>query len=137
MKSGLDIDFIGRTLRTTAFVLLICFVFGLYYFGFYPALAFFSGGIWSMINFMFISFLIKTTIRSDGIDKGKALGLAVFKFPFLYLSGYFLLKVHQFEPVHLLAGFSVLFMIMVLKVVGRALLGLDNQKQNHKLGQAL
>lgn len=136
MKSGFELDFIHRTLRTTGVVLLICLIFGLYYFGVYPTLAFFSGGIWSMINFMFVAALVTATIRRDGADKGRALGLAVVKFPLLYLTGYFLLKVSQFEPLHLLAGFSMLLVIIVLKVVGRVLLGLDdNKKQSHKVGQ--
>lgn len=138
MKSGFETDFIDRTLKTTGWVLVVSLVFGTYYFGVYPALAFFSGGVWGMVNLLFINKLVRSTIKPGGVDTPRAIGLALVKFPFLYLAGYALLKVPQFEPLHLLAGFSLLLVIMVLKVAGRALLGLDDTKQqNGNLGSAL
>ena len=136
MKTGFELDFIERTLKTTGIVLLIGFLFGIYYFGFYTALAFLSGGIWNIINIMFITHLVRATIRPEGADLLKAAGLAVVKFPLLYLAGYFLLKITYFDPLELLAGFSLLFVVLILKVVGRAILGLDEHKQhNSNLGQ--
>jgi len=136
MAKKVELNFIDRVLKTTGIVLLICFVFGLYYFGVFAALAFLSGGIWGMINLLFISELVKVTIRPEGADKTKALGLAVIKFPLLYSTGYFLLKVHQFNPLYLLAGFSLLFLIIILKVVARAILGLDyNHHKTESWGQ--
>lgn len=136
MKTRLDLSFVHRTLKTTGVVLLIVALFGLYYVGLWPSLAFLSGGIWGMVNLMFITGLIRATIRPDGVDTPKAVGLAIIKFPLLYGAGYFLLKVPQFEPLHIMAGFSLLLVIIVLKVVGRAVLGLDdNKQQNENLGQ--
>lgn len=136
MKTELDLSFIHRTLKTTGVVLLIGALFGLYYLGVWASLAFLSGGIWGMVNLMFITGLIRATIRPDGVNTSRALGLAIVKFPLLYAAGYFLLKVPQFDPLHILAGFSLLLLIIVLKVVGRAVLGLDNDKQqNENLGQ--
>ena len=133
---ALDLSFIHRTLKTTGVVLLTAALFGLYYFGLWPSLAFLSGGIWGMVNRIFITGLIRVTIRPEGVDISKAIGLGIVKFPLLYGAGYFLLKVPQFEPLHLLAGFSLLLIIIVLKVVGRAILGLDENKQeNENLGQ--
>lgn len=133
---GFELDFITRTLKTTGVVLLIGFLFGVYYFGFWPALAFLSGGVWGMVNLIFITGLIRATIRPGGVDAMKAAGLAVVKCPLLYLAGYALLKVSQFEPLHLLLGFSLLFVVIVLKVVGRAVLDLDrNERPDRNLGQ--
>jgi hypothetical protein len=126
----MGLEFIERSLRTSGIVLLIFFPFGLYYLGVYPALAVLSGGVWSIINLMFITALIRSTIRPDGADKVQAIGLGLFKFPMLYLAGYFLLKVPHFDPVYLLVGFSSILGIMVLKVMGRAVIGAGDEKQN-------
>jgi hypothetical protein len=91
-----------------------------------------------MVNIIFITGLVRATIRPDGANAMKAAGLAIIKFPLLYLAGYFLLKVPQFDPLHLLAGFSLLFVVLVLKVVGRAVLGLDEtNRQPTNPGQVL
>lgn len=132
MKQSLELDFIDRTLRTTSLVLLAFLPFGIYYFGFYPALAIFSGGVWGIVNLIFLSSLVRSAIHPGEIDKLKVAGLALVKFPLLYLSGYFLLKVQQFQPLHLVIGFSLLLAVMILKVLGRALLGLDEKFQEQK-----
>ena len=129
MKESLGFDFINRTLRTTGVVLLISLFPGMYYFGVFPTLAVFSGGVWGIINLMFLSALIRAALRTGNVDILKVAGLALIKFPLLYVSGYFLLKVEQFEPLHLLIGFSTLLAVMALKVIARALLGLDEREQ--------
>ena len=131
MKSEFDLSFIHRTLKTTGVVLLIGLAFGAYYFGLWPALAFFSGGVWSMLNLIFLTGLVRFALRPDGADTSRVIGMAIIKFPLLYLAGYFLLKVPQFNPLHVLAGFSVLFVVIVLKVVARAILGLDDNRQHN------
>jgi hypothetical protein len=116
------LEFIDRTLRTTGIVLLIFLPFGVYYLGIWPALAVFSGGVWGMVNLIFISALVRATIKPGRPDKMKVLGLGVFKFPLLYLSGYALLKVPQFSPLFLLCGFTSLLAIIVLKGIGMAIM---------------
>ncbi|RKX28172.1 MAG: hypothetical protein DRP47_05035 [Candidatus Zixiibacteriota bacterium] len=129
MIQNLGLDFIDRTLRTTGVVLLVILSFCLYYLGIYPALAILSGGVWSMVNLMFLSALVRAAIRPDKVDKVKVTGLVLLKFPLLYVSGYFLLKVPVFDPIHLIIGFSVLLGVVTLKVIGRALFGLDAKAQ--------
>jgi len=127
MKEKLGLNFIDRTIRTTGVVLLISLLPGIYYFGVFTALAFFSGGVWGIVNFIFLSALVRAALRPGHVDKVKVAGLALIKFPLLYLSGYFLIKVEQFEPLHLLIGFSTLLAVMALKVIARALFGLDEE----------
>lgn len=133
----MGLEFIGRTLRTYGIVLLIFLPFGLYYLGLYPALAIFSGGVWGMINLIFLTELIKAVVRPGGIQFEKAIVFGVVKFPLLYLTAYALLRVTVFTPGWLLAGFSGILLIMLLKSLGRILLGLDNQTQGQKLKGAL
>jgi len=87
-----------------------------------------------MVNFIFLSALVRAALRPDGVDKIKVAGFALIKFLLLYLSGYCLLKVEQFEPLKLLIGFSTLLVVIVLKVITRALLGLD---EGHRKGKRL
>lgn len=134
MKTSINTGFelIDRTLRTTAIVLSVFFPFGVYYLGLYPSLAVLSGGVWGILNFIFISFLVKATIGPEGADLAKASFIALIKFPLLYLTGYFLLKVPFFDPLYLLAGFSGLLLIIILKVLGRVMLGMDKPEITDK-----
>ena len=124
-------DFIARTLKTTGVLLLLCLAFGSMYFGFYDALALFTAGIWSMINLIFLSILIRSAVRPDGIDKMRVLGLLLIKFPLLYAAGFFILLTPIFRPIPLIIGFSAVLIVMVLKAVARALLHLDNAGPQH------
>lgn len=135
--SEMGLEFIGRTLRTFGIVLIAFLPFGFYYLGLFPSLAILSGGIWGMINLMFISALVQSAIRPEGADVGRTVGFLLIKFPALYVAGFFLLKVPQFSPVHLLIGFSGVMAIMVLKVLGRLFLGLDSSRKNHPQGAIL
>ncbi len=130
MIENLGLDFISRTIRTTAVVLFIVFIYGLYYFDFYINLAILSGGIWSIVNMLLLSTLIRSALTPGEVDKMKVAGLALVKFPLLYVSGYFLLTSEIFDPLYLLIGFSILMAVVILKVIARALFGLDKKKLN-------
>lgn len=140
MKKATEIgfSFIDRTLKTSSLVLIVFFPFGLYYFGFFTTLAILSGGVWGILNLILLTSLVKHTLRPEGPDTKRAIIAAFVKFPFLYLTGYFLLKVTEFDAVHLLIGFSVFLVIIVLKLIGRLVTGLDNPqtkgKNNHGHG---
>ncbi len=82
-----------------------------------------------MVNLIFLSALVRSILRPEGADIFRAVGLLLIKFPLLYLSGYFLLKVSQFEAFHLLIGFTSLFGVIFLKVLGRLFLALDEKNQ--------
>jgi len=133
----MGLEFIDRSLRTFGVVLLVFIPFGLYYLGVFPALAVFSGGVWGLLNLIFISALIRSTVKPGGADKGRAIGLALFKFPLLYGSGYFLLTVTEFEPLYLLIGFVGLFGVIILKAVGRLLVGVHDQPEDSSKARSL
>jgi hypothetical protein len=126
-----------RTLRTTGIVLLIAFAFGTYNFGFWPALAFLSGGIWGMLNLLFISALVRAAIRPDEVDVMRAIGFAIIKFPLLYVAGYFLLKIPQFDVMAVIVGSTMVLAVLVLKALGRAILGLDNKSDKKPTAQGV
>lgn len=129
-KTEFDFGFIDRTIRTTCIVLLIFFPFGIYYLGLFKSMAILSGGIWGILNLILISFLVRSTLRPEGPDMIKAITIAFVKFPLLYLGGYFLLMIEEFDEFFLLIGFTGLLAIIVLKILGRGLMGLDKQNQS-------
>ena len=130
LKSNLGLDFLNRTLRTAGIVLLIFFPFGFYYLGFYPALAVFSGGVWGLVNFIFLSAFIRSVAVIGEVDKIRTVVLAMVKFPLLYLAGYGLLLVPQFGIYQLVSGFSIIIVVMFLKAVARVLLNLNGHHTN-------
>ena len=128
----MGLDFIDRTLKTSAVVLLIFLPFGIYYFGVFPTLAILSSAVWGLVNLIFLAHLIRTVISPDKIDLKKAIGLGVIKFPLLYVSGYFLLTIKEFDPVYLVIGFSLFIAVMLLKSLGRVILGMDKDNKTNK-----
>ena len=121
----MGLDFIQRTLKTTGVVLLLILAFGSFYFNFYDTLAVFTAGVWSMVNLIFLSALVRAVLRPGKIDKVSVIGLALIKFPLLYGAGYFLFTIDLFRPVPLIIGLSVVLAVMILKAVARAILNID------------
>lgn len=133
----MGLAFIDRSLRTFGVVLLIFLPFGFYYFGTFPTLAVFSGGVWGMLNLILLSRLVRVSLRPEGADRGKTLVLALFKFPVLYAAGYFLLQIRQFEPLLLVIGFSSLFVIIVLRALSRLVVQVNDQPHRSRNAQGM
>ena len=125
----MGLEFITRSLKTSGVVLMIFIPFGIYYLGFYPALAVTSGAIWGIINLYLLSMLIRNVVRPNEIDKGKVILLVLLKFPLLYGGGYFLFQIEQFGMLQLLSGFSMILAVMVLKAIGRMITESSNRSQ--------
>lgn len=117
MKTEIGLNFLEDIVKTTGVLLLLFLPFGFYYWTTFDTLALFSGGIWGVINFIFISSIVKLVLSPNDSDKIKAAKLAVIKFPLLYLAGYFLLSVPQFNAAYLTIGFSSLFGVLVLRAI--------------------
>lgn len=133
IQSRFDIDFIDRTLRTSGIVLLVSFVFSLYYLGFWHALSFFSGGVWGIVNLMLLMRFVKEAFKPDNIDTVSVIILGLVKFPLLYISGYFLMSVEYFDVMLLVYGFSTVLAVMLLKAIGRVMIGMDSNKKNQTI----
>lgn len=119
-------DFLRRSMRMTALLVLVGSLFALIYSGTWQALALLSGGAWSLVNLNFLKAGVRAVITLERRDRLAIAGLALIKFPTLYLTGYFLLSFSKFDVGYLLMGFSVFFAVLVLKSLGRALLHLDD-----------
>lgn len=126
-------EFITRSIRSAAVVLLIFVPFGIYYMGLFPALAVLSGGVWGLLNLFFLTRLIRVTIRPEGVMPLPALGLALFKFPLMFGAGYFLLKFDRFDPLYLVAGFTGIMVILILRLLGRSIVESNNLPEDSKV----
>ena len=126
----MGLEFIDRTLRSSGIVLLIFLPFGIYYIGIFPTLAIFSGGVWGMLNLVLTTAVIRVYIRPGGADAARSVAWGVVKFPLLYGAGFGLLMVREFNPLNLLIGFTGVLGVMVLKALGRLLLGMDAGTDN-------
>ncbi len=137
IQTKFDIGFIDRTIRTSGMVLLIAFVFGMYSFGFWHVLAFFSGGVWGIVNMIFLKNLIQEVFTAGDINTSAVAVTALVKFPLLFVAGYFLITVEMFDIKILVAGFSLILVVMVLKALGRLLLGLDSKENNQTIQKVI
>ncbi|MGB5106353.1 MAG: ATP synthase subunit I [Candidatus Zixiibacteriota bacterium] len=118
-------EFVTRIIKTTAVVSLVVSLCLSYYFDWKMGLGFLVGACWSLVNLIFIKSLIKEVISTNAARKTITAVLALLKFPLLYVAGYFIIAADIFSVYALLAGFSLMFAIIVLKVLGRLIVGLD------------
>ena len=125
----MGIEFIHRTIKTSLILALIILLFVSVYYNFKFALGVLVGCMWGCLNLYFLSSLIVETIKLEKINKRKVLLIVLVKFPLLYLLGYLLLRIKYFSALSLLAGFTLIFVVLALKALGRVILHLDDKKK--------
>jgi hypothetical protein len=121
----MGLEFITRIIRTTAILaLVVALCLTMYYSG-KVALGFLVGVTWSLVNLYFIQSMVTEVITPRETRKDVAIVVGLIKFPVLYFCGYLAIASGYFSIYALLAGFSLIFPVAVLKVLGRLLLGMD------------
>jgi len=127
----MGVEFIHRVIKTSLVLAVLGFLFVTVYYDFKFGGGILAGAIWGCLNLLFLTRLI-TEVFSPGeeIKKGKVTLIAVVKFPLLYAAGFILLWLEYFPAVSLVIGFSLLFLVMFLKAMGRWILSLDSKKKN-------
>jgi hypothetical protein len=121
----MGLEFITRIVKTTAVVALIVALYLTWYLSGRVALGFLVGVTWGLINLHFIKGMITELITPNKPRKDVAFVLGLIKFPLLYVIGYFIVASDYFSVYALLAGFSLLFAVALLKVLGRIVLRMD------------
>ena len=128
-------EFIHRVIKTSLVVSALGFLFVTVYYNFRFGAGILVGTIWGCLNLYFLTNLI-TEIFSPGkeVRKGKVILIVLVKFPLLYLVGYALLAIKinkdPYFPVEsLLSGFTLIFVVMFLKALGRWVLSLETSKK--------
>lgn len=143
----MGVEFIHRVIKTTLVLAALGFLFVTVYYDFKFGGGILASAVWGCLNILFLTHLI-TEVFSPGkeIRKGKVIMIAVVKFPLLYAAGFLLLRTGYFPLVSLVIGFSLLFVVMFLKAMGRWILSSGskekkntapiNQVGGHKTGRS-
>jgi hypothetical protein len=119
-------EFIHRVVRTSLVLSVLGFLFVTVYYNFRFGAGIVAGTVWGCVNLLLLTGLI-TEVFSPGKRpaKGNVIRIALVKFPLLYAAGYVLLAINYFPTESLLVGFTLLFMVMFLKAMGRWVLSLS------------
>ncbi len=128
----MDLQFINRVIKSTLVLVALLFPFFALYFSMNFALAVLFGALWGCLNLLAIRFIVVSLLTPQ--RKNLALGLIILfvKLPVLYGIGYLLIS-WNYPPISgLLWGFSGILIVMVLKVLGRMYLGLDNKAKTNE-----
>jgi hypothetical protein len=118
----MGIEFIHRVIKTSLIVAALIFLFAVFYYRFDYASGIFVGCGWGCVNLFFLTNLITETTSLEGINRKRVLLLVLLKFPLLYVSGYFLLRIKYFPVTSLLVGFTLIFVVILLKALGKILI---------------
>jgi len=121
----MGLEFIDRTFRTTIVVALLAALCLTLYQSGHVALGFLVGVAWSLVNFYLMKRLIVEVLTPDERRKQVTILIAFIKFPILYAVGYLIIASDYFSIWDLLSGFSLIFLVMLLKALSRMILRMD------------
>ncbi len=123
-------EFIHRVIKTSLVVAALGFLFVTVYYDFKFGAGILVGTIWGCLNLYFLTNLITELFSPEKeVRKGKVVLIVLVKFPLLYLIGYVLLMIKYFPAISLVSGFTLIFLVMFLKAMGRWLLSLGPSKK--------
>ena len=123
-------EFIKRVTVLSALLSAVAFLFLSVYYQLPFALAFLAGGLWSSLNLLALTFMVQQLLRPTPIDWPTALAAIFIKLPLLYGAGFFLVTWDFLPKLGLMAGFSVVLAVIILKGLGRMILKLDEKEAN-------
>lgn len=130
----MSLEFLTRIWKTTLVVGVIVFAFTAVYFDMTFAWGLLVGCLWGVANFIALTAVLTAFVKPGDVNRNHALVLAAIKFPVIYGIGFLILYSKRFEPTSLLVGFSLLFMVTLLKALGRSYLKLDDKRDEQGKG---
>lgn len=110
-------EFIGRVIRTSAWVAPLSALYVAVYYDLGFAAAILVGAAWACANLYLIKLLVQATLR-PGRRAWNAILLGSLKLPVLYVLGYLALRADALPVLGLLAGFWIPKGVIVLKALG-------------------
>ncbi len=128
----MDLRFVDRVIKSTLILAAFLFPFFALYIGMNFALAVLLGALWGCLNLLAIRIIVVSLLTPR--QKSLTLGLIILfvKLPVLYGIGYLLIIWNYLSTGGLLWGFSGILIVMVLKVLGRMYMGLDNKVKTNE-----
>lgn len=125
----MDLSFITRSLKMTAGLAVLGFLFATVYGGWSWGLGFVLGAFWGVANLYLIKTLIGRVITLDNRDWLSVGVFLLVKFPLLYVLGYLIISRDWYTVWAPVAGFSLSIVVIVLKAGGRAIMKMDEPKR--------
>lgn len=116
-----ELQFLYKTLRLTLFLTVFLGAFLFYYYGSSFGLGFISGSFWNIVNFTILIGLIRSIFRNTKPNKAKIAVFFILKFGLLYALGFAIIKYSNFSLGGILAGFSLLFLVLFIEALGKVL----------------
>ena len=129
-EKNMGIEFIHRTIKTTLILAALIFVVTTIYYDLKIGLGILVGAGWGCSNLYFLTNLIKEALSPEKPNKRKIALIASVKFPLLYLLGYLILRLKYFPVLSLLSGFTLIFVVLFLKALGRWVLSISQPKES-------
>lgn len=119
-----DRNFIIKSLKIAAVITIIFAPFSLVYFNTSVAIGFTAGAVWNILNVYLLFQASNVLVPSEQADEAKKMmGIiaGIVKFPVLYGLGYVIIKYTGASLYGIIAGFSLIFVVLVLRAVGGSL----------------
>jgi hypothetical protein len=117
---AVGLEFVTRVIKTTAVVTIIVALFVATYVSPAHGGGVFLGALWNSLNLLVVVSLVKILISAEQPARRKVVSIATLKFPVLYGFGFLLLRTAFFPVASLLAGFTLVLAVIVLKALGIA-----------------
>lgn len=114
-------DFLNRIFRTSMVLSFGLGVVVAFYFGWRIGLDFTVGALWGSLSLKFFQLFVVEASRPEGVRPASLVAAAFLKFPLLYGGGGLYLAFARPSGEALLSGFTLVLVVIVLKVLGRAL----------------
>jgi len=128
----MDLKFLTRCLKTTAWVTLVIAIFSAFYYNVLFGIALIIGSVWNLGNFWLIIRLANGLLINESSERKRIISWLALKFPGWYGLGYLILRFTHLPVLGLLIGFSLLFAVIILKVLGLHLIGQTKLVANPK-----
>ncbi|MFQ5456443.1 MAG: hypothetical protein ACE5EA_09635 [Nitrospirota bacterium] len=109
-------EFVYRTLRTSVWVSLIAGIWSAIYYDIFTSSNLLIGAGFGILNLWLLTLLVQT-LFSRNKKKIWILFLLFLKFPLLYGGGYVILKKFEMSSGLIMSGFSLIFMVILLKAL--------------------
>lgn len=123
----MDRDFLKRSIRASVIVTAILAPFTFLYFGIPTGWGFVAGAVWNIINVYLLSQVITNLITPHPSNKKLGAVAGVLKFPVLYGIGFVILSYTNPSVYGIMAGFSLILAIFLLKAIGISYLNISYQ----------
>lgn len=112
----MGLEFVYRTLRTSVWVSLIAGIWSAIYYDIFTSSNLLIGAGFGILNLWLLTLLVQT-LFSRNKKKIWILFLLFLKFPLLYGGGYVILKKFEMSSGLIMSGFSLIFMVILLKAL--------------------